>query len=511
MIEKSTNPWIVLIGLSLACFLGCIDFTIVNTALPDIQSNLHSSVTQLQWIITIFMLALASFMVINGRLADIYGRRKLLYIGMLIFAVSSLGAALAPTIHWLIAFRFIQGISVAILYTVPIALIPSIFPENLRGKATGIIIGVNGFGLAIGPVIGGFILSCLSWRWIFFVNLPLILLSFLLCVKNLKESKCEGGDTSIDWIGFILLLISLPLIVLVTVQASHWGWVSFKSIGLYSIAVIALIIFYFVEIKSKSPIIEFKLFINRTFIAGLVANFALAFFYSVSFFLLPLYLHNVLGFKPEAIGLTLLPATAMVAILSPFVGHYVDKHGPKTVLLSGFMLFAVSALMQVFFTANTSIGYIISSLILFGIGWAFILSPSIVASLSSIPESSSGVGMGMLGTLHNFGGAIGLAIGTVIYQLKAKSGLLQQLPLTDRNHSSWLNQVVANPEQATSLLVKHLKISLSHAQHIFHQYFTQSFSYTMWLLVAVSLIAFFIVAIGLRKRQVSHQNVILTK
>lgn len=148
--QHTDNPWFTFIGICLVSFLGCLDFTIVDTALPSIQANLTATLTQLQWVINSFLLALAGLMVVLGKMADIYGKRKVLYCGMVGFAVFSLGAGLSNNIHWLICFRFLQGITVAITYTVPVALIPNLFPHNKVSKASSILVGVNGFGLALG-------------------------------------------------------------------------------------------------------------------------------------------------------------------------------------------------------------------------------------------------------------------------------------------------------------------------------------------------------------------------
>jgi EmrB/QacA subfamily drug resistance transporter len=426
---------IALLGISLASFLGCVDFTIVNTALPAIQANLAATVTQLQWVMTIFMLALTAFMVVAGKLSDLYGRRLYLYIGMIVFGLSSLGAGLSPNIHCLIFFRFIQGFSVAILYTVPVSIIPSLFPAEEQGKATGLLMGVNGFGLAIGPVIGGFLVSALGWRWIFYVNVPVIILSFMLCLSVLKESKNKAADKTIDWIGLILLIIALPSFILATVEGESWGWLSIPTLSCFLIAVMGLLVFYFFERTLKSPLIELHLFVNRIFIIGIAANFMLALFYSIDFFLIPLYLHHIHGEAAYQIGLTLLPATAMVALLSPLTGRIVDKQGPKNILMTGFALFIISAFLQSQFSAHSNLYFIIFTYILFGIGWACILSPSIVAALSTIPSEMSGVATGTLFTLHNFGGAVGLAMGTLIYKLHVSPGLFS---LSGYSHALWL-------------------------------------------------------------------------
>jgi EmrB/QacA subfamily drug resistance transporter len=487
---KNNSPWLVLLGISLASFLGCIDFTIVNTALPAIQSNLGAQVTQLQWIINAFMLAVAASMVIGGRLADLYGRRLWLYVGMAIFGLASLGAGLSPNINFLIGFRALQGIGVALLYTVPVSIVTHAFPDATRGKATGILVGVNGFGLAIGPVIGGILVSAIGWRWIFLVNIPIILASIFICTKSLVESRSNEENAKIDWPGFILLLIGSPALIFATAQGSIWGWSSLPVLSLYAIAVISLLAFYFIEQKSTSPIIQFHLFTNRTFIAGLIANFALAFYYCIAFFLIPLYLHTVRGEEAYTIGLMLLPITLLVAILSPLVGGAVDKFGAKMVLLVGFSFFALSAILQHFFTEISPLMLIMVAFVCMGIGWACILSPSIVATLSSVPQNNSGVAMGSLGTLHNFGGALGLALGTLVYSAFAQKNLLAQ-GLTLKISAA---QLVSDPENALHTLS---------AQTV-KQFFLYGYHGAMSLLFVISILAFLLVLFGMGRVKTQH-------
>ena len=241
MINKS--KFLILVGVSLASFLGCIDFTIVNTALPAIQSALEMSMVQLQWIITIFLLGLCSCMVIMGRLADMYGRRLVLYIGMLGFGLSSLGVGLSLNVTSLLFFRCAQGIFTAILYTATGAIISNAFDQKDRGKAMGILFGVNGIGLAVGPVLGGIIVSALSWRWVFLINVPLIVLSFIICIPNLKESKSEEKNMAIDWWGLILIAIGLSSLVIALVNGYTWGYGSTNIILLFLLAIICFFVF----------------------------------------------------------------------------------------------------------------------------------------------------------------------------------------------------------------------------------------------------------------------------
>jgi len=413
------NKHFILLGLGIAGFLGCLDLTIVNTALPAIQISLNATVTQLQWVMTALLVALTASMVIAGKLGDLYGRRLYFYVGLILFALSSMGAGFAGNINILILSRFLQGISIAFLYTAPIGLISSIFPSNQQGKAMGIIVAANGLGLAIGPALGGFIVSLIGWRWIFFMNPIFVIASIGLCWSTLIESKIESETKKIDWWGSGLLIIALFTFILAIVQGAAWGWLSLPIMALFLSSVLSGILFAKIELRIKNPIIEFHLFKHRVFFIGLLANFSLAFFYAVDFFLIPLYLHFIRHQEGYTIGLMLLPATMIVTLLSSTTGRMVDLYGPKYILMLGLALCSLTAFCQSYFNAETSILIILFAYLLFGVGWACILSPSIVAAMSTVTKDHSGVAMGTIGTLHNLGGAIGLALGTFIYEAGA--------------------------------------------------------------------------------------------
>ena len=506
--NNNIKSWVALMGISLASFLGCMDFTIVNTALPAMQQDLGVSLTALSWVINAFLLALTASMVVVGRLADMYGRRRLLYIGMALFALSSLGAGLASNIHNLILFRIIQGLAISILYTVPMAMIPSLFPAAQRGRATGLLVAVIGLGLALGPVVGGLIVSVLSWRYIFLVNLPVILLALSLCMTTLTESKLDSRKEKLDWFGLLLISLSLPLLIFTTIQAPTWGWLSFNTITLYITAIISLIGFYQVEKRTQSPLINFTLFMNRQFITGVIANFSLAFFYTLTFFLVPLFLHYMQHDTNGQVGLILLSATLMVALLSPQVGRMVDKQGPKLSLIIGFLLFSCSAVMQTTMSPHSHLHFIMLALILFGMGWACILGPSFVAALSSVPEKAGGVAMGSIGSLHNFGGACGLTLGTLIYYYQAKLTLYTRLAQQKAVTGAWLNQVIADPSHALARLQQHTQLNGMQINDVYQQSFMHGYHAAMWLLAGVSIAVMCIIAMGLRakKNNWAHQE-----
>jgi EmrB/QacA subfamily drug resistance transporter len=412
--QQQRKHW-ALFGVSIASFLGCVDFTIVNTALPSLQADLGTSVDSLQWVINGFILALSSFMVLVGRLADLHGRKRVLFIGLSVFGLASLGAGLASQIQWLIVARVFQGLACAVLYTASGAIVASTFDSAEQGKAFGVLFGVNGVGLAVGPVLGGVITSVFGWPWIFLINVPFVLLSLAICSFSVDESRAAQASARLDGLGVILLLIGLPSLVLVIVQGAAWGWTALPTLALGALALLALAGFVRVEQRVAAPIIDLHLFANRRFVAGVVASFGLALFYCVAFFVMPLYLALIRGASVQEAGLLLLPTTLGVALLSPWVGRWVDRRGPALLIKTGLLLFVLSALLQVGFDRQTSLAYLLLAFVLMGLGWASILGPSTVLGMSSVPEDVGSVAMGSLMTLHNVGGGLGLALGVGLY------------------------------------------------------------------------------------------------
>ena len=509
--SRGSQKWLALIAVSIASFLGCIDFTIVNTALPAIQQHLQVDFKQLQWVVNAFILALSSTLVLAGRLADSYGRLRVLSLGLILFGIASLVAGLTSSLDWLIAARVVQGIGCAVLYTASAAIVATIFAPSEQGKAFGILFGANGVGLAVGPVAGGLITAAWGWQWIFLINIPFIVLSLGLSWRYVPPQTQTSQNQSeqnpgLDWLGAILLLIGLPSLILTLVQGDSWGWTSPAILTSLGVAIISLAAFIITELKVKAPIIDLHLFSNRKFVVSAVASAGLAVFYCVAFFVMPLYLSVIRQEDLNTVGWLLLPTTLGVAVLSPVVGRIVDAKGPGFLLKTGFVLFAVSALIQTTFNAQTPIWTILLAFLAFGIAWASILGPSTVQAIASVPPHASSVAVGTVSTLHNIGGSIGLALGVLIYRHFA----VQELASTTQvsGHEPWLQQAASNSEQAQGLLTQHLQGSTAQIQSWIEQSFIAGYQAVMLYLLASVLIALSIIIYALRK-SVSHPETTL--
>ncbi|ONI75217.1 hypothetical protein ALI144C_41510 [Actinosynnema sp. ALI-1.44] len=415
MITEKSRKWWVLTGVGIVSFLGCVDLTIVNTAAPDISRSLGASVPRTQLVVNIFVVALSMFMVAAGRLSDRYGRRRVLYAGTILFGLSSLGAGLASDVGTLTAFRFVQGTACAVLYTSSSTIVADAFPHAQRGRAIGMLFAINGIGLAAGPMLGGLLVGTLGWHWVFLVNVPLVLVALAICAVCLTESH-GTDDSALDWPGLVLLVVALAGLIFGVTFDDTFGWTSWQVLGSIVAGAVALAGFVLVERRVAAPLVPFGLFADRRFLGAATAEFALAFFYTTALFLMPLYLTVVRGFDGLAVGLLMLPTTATVAVLSPLVGRVVDRVGPRVVIVTGFGAFSLSALTQSSFDTDTGLGFVVVAFVLMGIGWAGVLGPSAVLALSSVPPRTAGLAVGATWTIHNFGGAIGLAVGMTVFR-----------------------------------------------------------------------------------------------
>lgn len=402
-------------GICLASFLGCIDFTIVNTALPALQRQFATGVEAVQWAMTLFVMALCCCMALTARLAEYFGQRQVLYAGMVGFGLASLGAGLSPHLAILNFFRLLQGAGCAVLYTATAAILVEVMPESQRGRALGLLFAANGAGLALGPVAGGLLVSQFGWRSIFLLNVPLILLSFALCKGNIPGHSVRR-HVRLDYPGWLLMVSGLVPLLLWASYAARWGWLSLTSVMMLSLSILLLAAFVHVERRTVQPLIDFSVLRKNTFRRACGVSVLLAIFYCVAFMLMPFRLIELYALSDAQLGLMLLPVTLVMALVSPLAGRLGDRFGPWPVMTSGFTLLMVSALLQSAFSIMLPVHWVITAFVLMGMGWGAILGPSVAAALGALPPSQHGQGIGISWTLHNLGGALGLAVATRLYQ-----------------------------------------------------------------------------------------------
>ncbi len=484
MSNTYARKWFAFIGIALLSF-GCyLDYTVVNVALPTIQQELKANLTQLQWVMNIYFLALCVLATIMGQCGDLYGRRRLFFLGVLIFAGASLLAGFAPNIHWLILGRLLQGVSAAIVFPLGLSLLPEAFPENERSKAIAWFGSLGGISLALGPVLGGLIVSHYGWRWIFFINIPIIVLGFLFCVDSVKESVVLSDKPKLDYKGMLALAVAMGGIVLSLLHSTSAGWTNVITLSYLLIGILAGIALFKIEQNSENPLLDFKDFKKLMFYSGSVLMFLSGVLSAVALFFDPLYLQIIRGESVQFSGLILFSIPATVLCVAIFVGWLIQKIGIINSIIVGLPFGAIACFSQTFFSITTPLWYVIIAFMCLGVMWAMGNTVSIIAAQTAVTPERRSVATGTMVTLFNIGASIGLALAIAIYHHSATRALKQQMTEFNADSIGPLQHWVENPGDAVQI---HLTVML---RTLFNTAFLQGFSTIMWSLFIVLLAGF---------------------
>ncbi len=307
LITDQNRKWWTLGAMCFALFMIMLDNTVVNVALPSIQKDLGASISGLEWTINGYTLSFAVLLATGGRLGDIFGRRRMFLGGVIIFALSSATAGLAPDETALVVSRVVQGVGAALMMPGTLSIITDAFPASERGKAMGTWAGVSALALAIGPVLGGFLTEHVSWRAIFYLNIPVAIGAVLATLFAVRESRDTSVGRDVDYPGVAVLTAGLTALVLSLVEGNSWGWGSPEVIALLAVAALALPAFVWVENRVKAPMVQFELLSDRNFLGAVVVALIISFAMLGVFFFLALYMQDVLGYSPLEAGIRFLP------------------------------------------------------------------------------------------------------------------------------------------------------------------------------------------------------------
>ena len=413
-LNKNEDKKIVLVIASIASFLTAFMGSAVNVALPSISIEFEIDAILLSWIATSFLLSSAIFLVPFGRLADIYGRKKIFLYGILIHTASSYLAAISTSPMILIFFRIIQGIGAAMIFGTGVAILTSIFPIGERGKALGITIAAVYFGLSTGPFLGGFLTQNFGWRSIFLINVPLGLFVIILILWRLKGEWAEAKGESFDLLGSIIFGLTLA-----TVMYGFSLLPEINGILLILISGVGLYSFIRWEASVKNPILNLNLFRNN--IVFTLSNLAALINYSATFavaFLLSLYLQYIKDLSPQNAGIVLISQPIVQAIFSPLAGRLSDKIEPRIVASVGMSITVISLTLLSFIGEKTSLTFIVLCLGILGFSFALFSSPNANAIMSSVEKKIYGVASATLGTMRLIGQMLSMGIAMVVFALK---------------------------------------------------------------------------------------------
>jgi EmrB/QacA subfamily drug resistance transporter len=416
------RKWWTLIAVCTATFMLLLDITVVNVALPDIQRSLHSSFSDLQWVVDAYSLTLAAFLLTAGVLGDMFGRRAIFAIGLVIFSLSSLVCGFASSSTMLNLSRAVQGVGGAIMFATSVALIASAFQGKERGTAFGIYGAVLGGAVAIGPLVGGALTSSVGWRWIFFVNVPVGVVAVAITLAKVAESR-EPNTRRIDWIGFGSLSGSLFMLVLALVRGNYDGWKSPLILGLFVGSAVLMLVFLVAEWRQADPMLDLSLFRRPAMCGVSIAAFTLAGSIFALFLYITLYIQDDLGYSPLAAGLRFLPITTMAFVVAPLAGKLTVRMQSRYLLGGGLLLVTVGLLLMGTTSATSGWTQLLPGFIVTGAGIGMVNPVLASASVSVVPFQRSGMASGANATFRQIGIATGIAgLGTIFAsQIQSKT------------------------------------------------------------------------------------------
>ena len=426
-LNDGNRRWWTLAAMCFALFMIMLDNTVVNVALPSIQEDLGATLSGLEWTVNAYTLTFAVLLVTGGRLGDIFGRRRMFLFGVAVFSLSSAAIGLAPDQGWLVAGRAVQGIGAAFMMPATLSIITNAFPPEERGKAIGTWAGVSALALAIGPVVGGALAEYVSWRAIFFLNLPVAVGAVAVTLFATRESRDETTEHHVDFPGILALSAGLTALVLALVEGNQWGWGSPEIVALLVVSVIALVGFALLEPRVREPMVNFSFFRSRTFLGANVIAFIVTFAMLSTFFFIALYMQNILGYSAVEAGVRFLPSTLMIVLIAPLAGRLTDRVGPRPLMVSGLALTTFSLFLQTRIDVDTGYGLLLPAFILLGIGMALVMSPMSTAAMNAVSADKAGVASGILSMSRMVGGTFGVAAIGALFQHLARSDLQDSL------------------------------------------------------------------------------------
>ncbi len=409
---RETNPWLVLVLVCFAQFMVVLDATIVNVALPSIQRDLHFSAADLQWVINGYTLVFGGFLLLGGRAGDLIGRKRLFLAGLAVFTFASLLNGFATSSEWLIAARALQGLGAALVSPAALSIITTSFAEGApRRKALGAWGAIAISGSAVGLLLGGVLTETLSWEWIFFVNIPIGIATFVASLRFVPESRAEQRPGGADVAGAVSVTGGLVVLVYALVKAQEFGWGSARTLGLAALAIALLVAFVAIESRSAHPLVRLGVFRIRTLASAngvmllvISGMFAMFFFSSI-------YVQEILDYSPIQAGLAFLPVTLAIMVASGAAQALVPRVGVRNLALIGTAMASVGlAWLSTIPTHGTYVADLLPQLSLIALGMGLTFVPLTLIATTGVDDNDAGLASGLFNTSQQIGGALGLAV-----------------------------------------------------------------------------------------------------
>lgn len=404
-----SKKWWVLVAVGLALFLGSLDGSIVNVAVTPLMQSLRADFPTVQWVILSYLLTLTLLLVGMGRLADMLGKKRIFVTGIIVFLLGSVLCGLAPNVYWLIGFRVVQATGAAMIIALGTAILTEAWPAHQRGQSLGLAAGFISMGIVLGPVAGGLILSSLSWRWIFYVNIPVGVVSWALAVRYLAPLPPQNRNERFDMLGALVMGVSLLAFALAMTVGQNRGFTDPLILALIGVSIMMTAIFVWVEQRVQFPIIDLALFRSLPFSLNLFTATLAFIAISGIVLLLPIYLNLVLGLDMAHIGLLMAAVPLIMVLVQPLSGTLSDRFGTRRVSLLGLCFILAGYLAMATLQTDTSqVGFVLRMLPV-AIGMATFNSPNNSAIMGAVPRARLGVASGILSMMRTLGQVTGIA------------------------------------------------------------------------------------------------------
>jgi EmrB/QacA subfamily drug resistance transporter len=406
---KKSKVILGFIALVIGCFLSVLDSTIVNIALPDMANYFGRSINDVSWVTTAYLLSFSVFLIIGSKIADQFGRKRILIVGLFIFGLSSLLCGVGNSFMFLITMRFFQGIGAAIVTPVVLPLGLDSFGKEKRGFVVAVAGGITAIAAAVGPPIGGVLLQYFNWKYIFYVNVPLSIIAILLGVISLNESYDTTVSKKVDIPGIVLLMISIFCLVLPLLKGNDYGWQSKTVVSLFCVCFLSIILFLFIEVKTKEPMLQLSLFKESTFTASCIFYMSVGFSIVSPLLLLNFYMEELLNYSPLKSGLILMTMSLAGIISIPLGSILVRRLGARIVNFGGILILGVGTVLLSKINISTSIASMRVALVIIGFGFGFSVQ-SIASSIKFLPVEKSGMASGIINAARQIGTCVGVAV-----------------------------------------------------------------------------------------------------
>ncbi|MDQ6601977.1 MAG: MFS transporter, partial [Chloroflexota bacterium] len=411
---KDPRRWLTLAAVNFALFMVLLDVTVVNVALPSIAQDFKSSFSELQWVIDTYALVIAALILTMAKLGDLFGRKRLYLLGLVIFSAASLGCALSQNVTQLQIARGVQGIGGAILSPLAAAIISATFWGPELGTAFGIYGGVSGIALIAGPIVGGLLVKYANWQSVFLINVPIGIIGLVVGAFVIKESRNTRANRYVDIVGVLLSIATLFSLTLPLIKGAEWGWTSGRTLGWLATAVVLFVLFIVAEMvqtrRGLDAMMDLSLFRVPTFSGTAVITVIVSFSYAGLLFIMALLFQNVLGYDALGTGLRYIPFVIGSIIISPLVGANANRLGARLIFAIGLALLGLGYLLLTRITPSSDWDTLLPGLLIAGFGGAAVQAQLTNAAVSAAPREQAGIATGISGTMRQVGSSMGIAL-----------------------------------------------------------------------------------------------------